>query len=75
MVIPGQMWGAEIGFPALVWTGDGPRASLAASIRKSASHLGAVRCAEGAEYCRILVPFHTEEGVIAHGYLYAARQD
>ena len=67
-------WGAEMGYPALVWSADGPRvpAWLLRSEQLPAAwdRLDAL---EGAEYRRILVPFHTADGIEALGYLYAAR--
>ena len=67
-------WGAEIGYPALVWSANGPR--VPAWLLRSAMLPGAwerLDTLEGAEYRRIVVPFHSEEGVVAQGYLYAAR--
>ncbi|MEO8294613.1 MAG: gamma-glutamylcyclotransferase [Gemmatimonadota bacterium] len=66
-------WGADIGFPALQWSPDGSR--VPAWLLRSdelKDWWDRIDALEGSEYRRIRVPFHTDDGVIAMGYLYAA---
>lgn len=66
-------WGAELGYPALRWRPGGPR--VAAHLFRSLAlpaEWAALDRFEGAAYCRILVPFYTDEGLRAVGFLYAA---
>jgi gamma-glutamylcyclotransferase (GGCT)/AIG2-like uncharacterized protein YtfP len=66
-------WGTELGFPALHWRPGGPR--VAAHLLRSAALCDAweeLDRFEGAAYQRILVPFYSDEGLRAVGYLYAA---
>lgn len=66
-------WGAGLGFPALRWRPGGPRVSAhllrSAALREEWAGLDRF---EGAGYLRILVPFYTDAGLKAIGYLYAA---
>lgn len=66
-------WGAELGYPALRWRAGGPR--VAAHLLRSEALPG--RWAEldrfeGPAYRRILVPFYSDHGLRAIGFLYAA---
>jgi len=66
-------WGASRGFPALRWRPGGPR--IPAYLLRSKAlrgHWAELDRFEGTEYRRILVPFHTDAGLRAVGYLYAA---
>ena len=66
-------WGAELGFPALSWRPGGAR--VAAHLLRSAAladRWTELDRFEGEAYRRILVPFHSELGISAIGYLYAA---
>jgi gamma-glutamylcyclotransferase (GGCT)/AIG2-like uncharacterized protein YtfP len=66
-------WGSELGFPALRWRPAGPR--VAAHLLRSAAlrdHWEELDRFEGAAYQRILVPFYSDQGLRAIGYLYAA---
>jgi gamma-glutamylcyclotransferase (GGCT)/AIG2-like uncharacterized protein YtfP len=66
-------WGSELGFPALRWRPAGPR--VAAHLLRSAAlqdHWEEIDRFEGAAYQRILVPFYSDQGLRAVGYLYAA---
>jgi len=65
-------WGAELGFPALRWRPGGPR--VTAHLLRSAAlgaHWSELDRFEGQAYRRILVPFYSEAGVRAIGYVYA----
>lgn len=66
-------WGAELGFPALRWRPGGPR--VAAYLLRSErlrDHWGELDRYEGPAYQRILAPFHSDQGSMVVGYLYAA---
>ena len=66
-------WGAKLGFPALHWRPGGPR--VAAHLLRSVTlrkHWPELDRFEGAGYQRILVPFYSDQGPKAIGYLYAA---
>jgi gamma-glutamylcyclotransferase (GGCT)/AIG2-like uncharacterized protein YtfP len=65
-------WGAELGFPALRWRPGGPKVTAhllrTEALRGQWAELDRF---EGAAYCRILVPFYSDAGLRAVGYLYA----
>ena len=66
-------WGAQLGFPAIHWQPGGTR--VAAHLLRSATlrkHWPELDRFEGAGYQRILVPFYSDQGSKAIGYLYAA---
>lgn len=66
-------WGAELGYPALRWRPGGPR--VAAHLLRSAGlsdQWAELDRFEGPAYRRILVPFYSDPGLRAIGYLYAA---
>ena len=65
-------WGAELGYPALRWRPGGP-AVTAHLLRSEAlrDRWPELDQFEGSAYCRILVPFYSDEGLRAVGYLYA----
>lgn len=65
-------WGAELGYPALRWTPGGPHVTAhllrSEALRDRWPELDRF---EGSAYCRILVPFYSDQGLRAVGYLYA----
>lgn len=66
-------WGIELGYSAVRWRPGGER--IAAWLLNSAGLPAAwdrLDAFEGAVYQRMLAPFHTEAGIIAVAYLYAA---
>jgi gamma-glutamylcyclotransferase (GGCT)/AIG2-like uncharacterized protein YtfP len=65
-------WGAELGYPALRWRPGGPHVT-AHLLRSEAlrARWPELDRFEGSAYCRILVPFYSDEGLRAVGYLYA----
>jgi gamma-glutamylcyclotransferase (GGCT)/AIG2-like uncharacterized protein YtfP len=65
-------WGVELGYPALRWRPGGPR--VPAHLLRSVAlreHWAELDRFEGSAYRRILVPFYTDKGPRAIGYLYA----
>ncbi len=67
-------WGAEYGYPALVWRTDGPRVPVKLFASPDLNrHWRRLDQFEGDGYRRILVPIEDDDGVIAVANLYAER--
>jgi len=65
-------WGASIGYPGLKWDPSGPKVS--ASILESNvlhQHWERLDEFEGEEYKRIIIPFHTTNGLKGLGHVYS----
>jgi len=70
-------WGAALGYPALRWSADAEtqvRAQLF-TLSDLPSHWERLDAFEGAEYQRILAPFHGDDGRVVVGYLYEIAAD
>ncbi|QQP97126.1 gamma-glutamylcyclotransferase family protein [Lysobacter enzymogenes] len=66
-------WGADMGYPALVWSPDGePVAVQAFASEELPAHWPRLDEFEGAQYLRILVPVRFDDGAVAVANLYAA---
>lgn len=67
-------WGAEHGFPALVWRPDGPRVPVKLFVSPDLErHWRRLDTFEGDGYRRILVPVEDDDGLVAVANLYADR--
>ena len=67
-------WGKQIGYPALRWSFAGAAVPIQLFVsRDLPRHWARLDEFEGADYLRIVVPVHSDDGVIALANLYAAR--
>lgn len=65
-------WGDDLGYPALRWSPGGSAVDVQLFVSADLpSHWARLDEFEGSEYLRIVVPVHSQDGVVALANLYA----